>query len=80
MGWLQDTFPKSMHDSTEVERIRYALAYILKIIGGGTIRRVMLEYLPLLKIYDFYYTNGRKRMEFQWTPYKDPAIRVVIPD
>ncbi|MBA0881612.1 hypothetical protein Goshw_009061, partial [Gossypium schwendimanii] len=26
----------------------------------GTIRRVMLEYLSLLKIYDFYQTNGRK--------------------
>ncbi|MBA0785193.1 hypothetical protein Gotri_006814, partial [Gossypium trilobum] len=34
MGWLQNTFPKSGNDSTEVERIRYAWAYILKMIGG----------------------------------------------
>ncbi|MBA0878540.1 hypothetical protein Goshw_007525 [Gossypium schwendimanii] len=27
---------------------------------SGTIRQVMLDYLPLLKIYNFYWTNGRK--------------------
>ncbi|MFQ6670985.1 hypothetical protein Gotur_035671 [Gossypium turneri] len=30
MGWLQDTFPEPEDDSTEVERIRYARAYILQ--------------------------------------------------
>ncbi|KAH1047884.1 hypothetical protein J1N35_038668 [Gossypium stocksii] len=34
MGWLRDTFPESDNDSTELERIRYARAYILEIIGG----------------------------------------------
>ncbi|KAG8481414.1 hypothetical protein CXB51_026254 [Gossypium anomalum] len=29
-------------------------------IRGGTIQRVMLEYLPLLKINGFYYANGQK--------------------
>ncbi|MBA0872009.1 hypothetical protein Goshw_004604 [Gossypium schwendimanii] len=119
MNWLGDTFPEPRNDSTEVERIRYAQAYILEMIGsylmldlsrhlvhlrwllklinfraagefswgsavlatlyqemcwvmppnkakiggclsllqhglGRTIRRVMLEYLPLSKIYCFY--------------------------
>ncbi|MBA0759763.1 hypothetical protein Gotri_022599, partial [Gossypium trilobum] len=30
MGWLRDTFPELGNDSTEVERIRYAKAYILE--------------------------------------------------
>ncbi|MFQ6658502.1 hypothetical protein Gotur_027738 [Gossypium turneri] len=34
MGWLRDTFPDPDDDSTEVERIRYARAYILQIIRG----------------------------------------------
>ncbi|MFQ6630029.1 hypothetical protein Gotur_007512 [Gossypium turneri] len=34
MGWLRDTFPKPGNDSTEVERIRYARAYILEMIRG----------------------------------------------
>ncbi|MBA0568530.1 hypothetical protein Golob_006022 [Gossypium lobatum] len=32
MGWLRDTFSEPGDDSTEVERIRYARAYILEII------------------------------------------------
>ncbi|MBA0667479.1 hypothetical protein Goklo_000554 [Gossypium klotzschianum] len=34
MGWLRDTFLEPDDDSTELERIRYARAYILEIIGG----------------------------------------------
>ncbi|MBA0646397.1 hypothetical protein Goklo_014368, partial [Gossypium klotzschianum] len=34
MGWLRDTFPELGDVSTEVERIRYARAYILEIIEG----------------------------------------------
>ncbi|XP_052886983.1 protein MAIN-LIKE 2-like [Gossypium arboreum] len=34
MGWLRDTFPEPDNDSTELERIRYARAYILEMIGG----------------------------------------------
>ncbi|MBA0815764.1 hypothetical protein Gohar_000503, partial [Gossypium harknessii] len=33
MDWLRDTLPELGDDSTEVERIRYAWAYILEIIG-----------------------------------------------
>ncbi|MFQ6648014.1 hypothetical protein Gotur_021625 [Gossypium turneri] len=35
MGWLRDTFSDPNDDSTEVERIRYARAYILQIITAG---------------------------------------------
>ncbi|MBA0755683.1 hypothetical protein Gogos_021814 [Gossypium gossypioides] len=34
MGWLRDTFLELEDDSTKVERIRYARAYILEILGG----------------------------------------------
>ncbi|MBA0635172.1 hypothetical protein Godav_022292 [Gossypium davidsonii] len=34
MGWLRNTFPEPGNDLTEVERIRYARAYILEMIGG----------------------------------------------
>ncbi|KAK5802292.1 hypothetical protein PVK06_029877 [Gossypium arboreum] len=34
MDWLQDTFLELGNDSTEVERIRYARANILEMIGG----------------------------------------------
>ncbi|KAH1107597.1 hypothetical protein J1N35_011365 [Gossypium stocksii] len=34
MSWLRDTFPEPDDDSTELERIQYAPAYILEIIGG----------------------------------------------
>ncbi|KAG8485637.1 hypothetical protein CXB51_018873 [Gossypium anomalum] len=34
IGWLRDTFPEPDNDSTELERIRYARAYILEMIGG----------------------------------------------
>ncbi|KAH1091182.1 hypothetical protein J1N35_018439 [Gossypium stocksii] len=104
MSWLRDIFLESRDDSTEVERIRYAQAYILEMIGagelcwgstmlatlyremcrttppnkakigGGIIRRVMLEYLPLEDIRLLL----DQRSEFQWTPYEDPTIRVVI--
>ncbi|MFQ6641413.1 hypothetical protein Gotur_015772 [Gossypium turneri] len=32
--WLRDTFSESWNDSIEVERIQYARAYILEMIGG----------------------------------------------
>ncbi|MBA0854630.1 hypothetical protein Goshw_002815, partial [Gossypium schwendimanii] len=32
MGWLRDTFLEPGDDSTEVERIRYARAYIIEMI------------------------------------------------
>ncbi|XP_017639730.1 protein MAIN-LIKE 2-like [Gossypium arboreum] len=34
MGWLRDIFPKPDNDSIELERLRYARAYILEMIGG----------------------------------------------
>ncbi|KAK5785873.1 hypothetical protein PVK06_040494 [Gossypium arboreum] len=33
IGWLRDTFPEPRNGSTEVERIRYARAHILEMIG-----------------------------------------------
>ncbi len=64
MGWLRDTFPDPDEDSTEIERIRYARAYILQLIGGylmpDTSRsRVHLRWL--LKLVDF-----RAAGEFSW--------------
>ncbi|MFQ6630942.1 hypothetical protein Gotur_009062, partial [Gossypium turneri] len=35
IGWLRDTFPEPDDNSIELERIRYARAYILEIIGAG---------------------------------------------
>ncbi|MBA0865513.1 hypothetical protein Goshw_012863, partial [Gossypium schwendimanii] len=55
MGWLRDTFQEPGNDSTEVERIRYARAYILEMIGGYLMsdlsRNLVLRWL--LKLVDF---------------------------
>ncbi|MFQ6657050.1 hypothetical protein Gotur_026884 [Gossypium turneri] len=56
MGWLRDTFLDPDEDSTEIERIRYAWAYILQLIGGYLMpdmsrSRVHLRWL--LKLVDF---------------------------
>ncbi|KAG8486805.1 hypothetical protein CXB51_020305 [Gossypium anomalum] len=64
MGWLRDTFPKLDNDSTELERIRYARAYILEIIRGYLMpdlsrNRVHLRWL--LKLIDF-----RAEGELSW--------------
>ncbi|MBA0725257.1 hypothetical protein Golax_021854 [Gossypium laxum] len=34
IGWLPETFPVPEDDSIEVQRVRYAWAYILQIIRG----------------------------------------------
>ncbi|KAG8474597.1 hypothetical protein CXB51_031230 [Gossypium anomalum] len=56
MGWLRDKFSEPDNDSTELERIRYARAYILEMIGGYLMldlsrNRVHLRWL--LKLVDF---------------------------
>ncbi|KAG8486789.1 hypothetical protein CXB51_020147 [Gossypium anomalum] len=56
MGWLRDTFPESDNDSTELERIRYARAYILEMIGGylmSDLSRNLVHLRWLLKLVDF---------------------------
>ncbi|KAH1056959.1 hypothetical protein J1N35_035024 [Gossypium stocksii] len=56
MGWLRDTFPKPDDDSTEVELIRYARAYILQIIRGylmPDLSRNLVHLRWLLKLVDF---------------------------
>ncbi|MFQ6664682.1 hypothetical protein Gotur_031720, partial [Gossypium turneri] len=56
MGWLRDTFPDPDDDSTEVERIRYARAYILQIIRGylmPDLSRNLVHLRWLLKLIDF---------------------------
>ncbi|KAH1122864.1 hypothetical protein J1N35_006024 [Gossypium stocksii] len=49
IGWLRDTFPEPDEDSTELERIRYARAYILEIIGGQPVN--FAEGLPCWQDY-----------------------------
>ncbi|MBA0771775.1 hypothetical protein Gotri_007251 [Gossypium trilobum] len=89
------TFLEPGNDSTEVERIRYARAYILEMIGGylmPDLSRNLVHLRWLLKLVDFrtvsefswgsavLATLYWEMCEFQWTPYDDPAIRVVILD
>ncbi|MBA0620473.1 hypothetical protein Godav_006180, partial [Gossypium davidsonii] len=64
MGWLRDTFSKPRNDLTEVERIRYARAYILEMIGGyfmSDLSRNLVHLRWLLKLVDF-----RAAGEFSW--------------
>ncbi|KAK5784722.1 hypothetical protein PVK06_039249 [Gossypium arboreum] len=56
MDWLRDTFSEPDNDSNELERIRYARAYILEMTGGYLMpdlsrNRVHLRWL--LKLVDF---------------------------
>ncbi|MBA0614703.1 hypothetical protein Godav_014964 [Gossypium davidsonii] len=56
MGWLQDIFSVPGNNSTEVERIRYARAYILEMIGGylmPDLSRNLIHLRWLLKLVDF---------------------------
>ncbi|MBA0769864.1 hypothetical protein Gotri_018555 [Gossypium trilobum] len=89
------TFPEPENDSTEVERIRYARAYILEMIGCylmPDLSRNLAHLRWLLKLVDFKVagefswgsailaTLYREMCKFQWTPYEDPAIRAVSLD
>ncbi|MBA0848961.1 hypothetical protein Goshw_009286 [Gossypium schwendimanii] len=56
MVWLRDTFLEPENDSTEVERIRYAHAYILEMIGAYLmldLSRNLAHLWWLLKLVDF---------------------------
>ncbi|MBA0662643.1 hypothetical protein Goklo_006730, partial [Gossypium klotzschianum] len=56
IGWLRDIFPELGNDSTEVERIRYAQAYIFEIIGGylmPDLSENLVHLKWLLKFIDF---------------------------
>ncbi|MBA0751574.1 hypothetical protein Gogos_000489, partial [Gossypium gossypioides] len=56
MDWLRDTLSELGDDSTKVERIRYAWAYILEIIGGylmPNLSRNLVHLMWLLKLVDF---------------------------
>ncbi|KAK5785009.1 hypothetical protein PVK06_039550 [Gossypium arboreum] len=56
IGWLRDTFQEQENDSTEVERIRYAWAYILEMIGGylmPDLSQNLVHLMRLLKFVDF---------------------------
>ncbi|MBA0782150.1 hypothetical protein Gotri_003013, partial [Gossypium trilobum] len=64
MGWLRDTFPKPRNDSTEIERIRYARAYIFEMIGGylmPDLSQNLVHLRCLLKLVYF-----RVAGEFSW--------------
>ncbi|XP_052885220.1 protein MAINTENANCE OF MERISTEMS-like [Gossypium arboreum] len=144
MGWLRDTFPEPDDNSIELEKIQYARAYILQIIGGymmPDLSRNLVHLRWLLKLVDFraagefiwgstvlatlyremcratrwnkakiggclsllqswarwnhsasyarlltclediwLLLEQRSEAQFQWIPYEDPTIRVVIPD
>ncbi|MFQ6621457.1 hypothetical protein Gotur_002738 [Gossypium turneri] len=61
---LQDTFSESGNDLTEVERIRYAQAYILEMIGGylmPDLSRNLVHLRWLLKLINFKVAG-----EFSW--------------
>ncbi|XP_017644174.1 serine/threonine-protein phosphatase 7 long form homolog [Gossypium arboreum] len=47
MGWLQDKFSESGNDLTEVKRIRYAQAYILEMIGGYLMPKLLRNLVHL---------------------------------
>ncbi|KAK5803175.1 hypothetical protein PVK06_030816 [Gossypium arboreum] len=56
MGWLQDIFSELENDSTELERIQYARAYILEMIGGylmPNLSQNLVHLRWLLKLVDF---------------------------
>ncbi|XP_040933954.1 protein MAINTENANCE OF MERISTEMS-like [Gossypium hirsutum] len=56
MGWLRDTFLEPDNDSNELERIRYARAYILEMIEGylmPDLSRNLVHLRWLLKLVDF---------------------------
>ncbi|KAG8498959.1 hypothetical protein CXB51_005307 [Gossypium anomalum] len=56
MGWLRGTFPEPNNDSTKLERIRYARAYILEMIGAylmPDLSRNLIHLRWLLKLVDF---------------------------
>ncbi|MBA0664116.1 hypothetical protein Goklo_004168, partial [Gossypium klotzschianum] len=64
MSWLRDTFPEPGNNSIEVERIRYARAYILEMIGGylmSDLSRNLVHLRWLLKLVDF-----RAADKFSW--------------
>ncbi|KAG8499333.1 hypothetical protein CXB51_005850 [Gossypium anomalum] len=56
MGWLRDKFPELDNDSTELERIQYARAYIIEMVGGylmSDLSRNLVHLRWLLKLVDF---------------------------
>ncbi|MBA0810786.1 hypothetical protein Gohar_002745, partial [Gossypium harknessii] len=64
MRWLRDTFLEPGDNSIEVERLRYARAYILEIIGGylmSNLSRNLIHLRWLLKLVDF-----RAASELSW--------------
>ncbi|MBA0669739.1 hypothetical protein Goklo_024705, partial [Gossypium klotzschianum] len=64
ISWLRDIFSEPGNDSTEVERIRYARAYIIEIIGGYLMPDLsgnLIHLRWLLKLIDF-----RAASNFSW--------------
>ncbi|KAG8493078.1 hypothetical protein CXB51_010419 [Gossypium anomalum] len=91
MGWLRDTFPESGNNSTEVERIRFARAYILEMIRGYLMPDLLRNLIHLRWNHPASYVgiptalkdirlllDQQLEAKFQWTPYEDPTIRAVI--
>ncbi|MFQ6624160.1 hypothetical protein Gotur_003471 [Gossypium turneri] len=61
MSWLRDTFSEQGNDSTEVEKIQYARAYILEMIGGylmPDLSRNLVHLMPKSEVAYHYYNHG----------------------
>ncbi|KAK5770355.1 hypothetical protein PVK06_046505 [Gossypium arboreum] len=83
--------PGVKDDSTELERIRYARAYILEMIGGSLMQDLSQNLIHLRWNHLASYVgipaaledirlllDQRSEAQFQWIPYEDPAIQAVI--
>ncbi|MBA0879648.1 hypothetical protein Goshw_020609, partial [Gossypium schwendimanii] len=71
IGWLRDTFLELGNDSTEVERIRYAQAYIIEMIEGylmPDLSRNLVHLRWLLKLVDFRAAEPSNKL--CWNPYR----------
>ncbi|KAH1055540.1 hypothetical protein J1N35_033605 [Gossypium stocksii] len=68
MGWLRDTFPKPDDDSTELERIQYARAYILEIIGGYLMPDLSRNLVPMVT-YAIMEMHQSDRVLRHWSDY-----------
>ncbi|KAK5771867.1 hypothetical protein PVK06_048121 [Gossypium arboreum] len=92
MGWLRDTFLEPRNYSTKLERIQYARAYILEMIGGYLMLDLLRNLVHLRWNHPESYIgiptaledirvllDQRLEVQFQWTPYEDLAIWAVIP-
>ncbi|MBA0875545.1 hypothetical protein Goshw_026199 [Gossypium schwendimanii] len=76
MGWLRDISEQG-NDLTEVEKIQYAQAYILEMIGGYLMpdfSRNLVHLMWLLKLVDFRATGCLSLLQ-SWARFHFPFLR-----